>query len=81
MSPIGSFTDPEYAQVGPTETKARKTHDVVVAKVSFDSMTRTIIDGRTSGLLQTDRGPSRLEKSWAATSLASARWRSPRWRR
>ena len=49
VSPIGSFTDPEYAQVGPTETKARKTHDVVVARVSFDSMTRTIIDGRTSG--------------------------------
>jgi pyruvate/2-oxoglutarate dehydrogenase complex dihydrolipoamide dehydrogenase (E3) component len=49
VSPIGSFTDPEYAQVGPTETKARKTHDVVVARVSFDSMTRTIIDGRTTG--------------------------------
>ena len=31
VSPIGSFTDPEYAQVGLTEAKARETHDVVTA--------------------------------------------------
>ena len=49
MSPIGSFTDPEYAQVGLTEAKARETHDVVTAVVRFDSTTRTIIDGRTAG--------------------------------
>jgi dihydrolipoamide dehydrogenase len=49
VSPIGSFTDPEYAQVGVTETKAREQHDVVVAVVRFDSTTRTIIDGRTTG--------------------------------
>jgi pyruvate/2-oxoglutarate dehydrogenase complex dihydrolipoamide dehydrogenase (E3) component len=49
VSPIGSFTDPEYAQVGLTEAKARETHDVVVAVVRFDSTTRTIIDGRTAG--------------------------------
>jgi len=48
-SPIGSFTDPEYAQVGLTETKARETHDVVTVVVRFDSTTRTIIDGRTTG--------------------------------
>jgi len=48
-APIGSFTDPEYAQVGLTETKARAIHDVVVASVRFDSTTRTIIDGRTNG--------------------------------
>src|SRR6266403_715548 len=29
VSPVGSFTDPEYAQVGLTEAKARETHDVV----------------------------------------------------
>ena len=29
VSPIGSFTDPEYAQVGLTEAKARESHDVV----------------------------------------------------
>jgi pyruvate/2-oxoglutarate dehydrogenase complex dihydrolipoamide dehydrogenase (E3) component len=49
VSPIGSFTDPEYAQVGLTEAKARETHDVVTAVVHFDSTTRTIIDGRTVG--------------------------------
>ena len=48
-APIGSFTDPEYAQVGLTETQARAAGDVVVAKVCLDSTTRTIIDGRTSG--------------------------------
>ena len=49
VAPIGSFTDPEYAQVGLTEAKARAMHDVVVAKLCFDSTTRTIIDGRTNG--------------------------------
>jgi dihydrolipoamide dehydrogenase len=48
-TPIGSFTDPEYAQVGLTEAKARETHDVVIAIVKFDSTTRTIIDGRKAG--------------------------------
>ena len=41
--------DPEYAQVGRTEAKARETHDAVVAVVRFDETTRTIIDGRTAG--------------------------------
>ncbi len=49
VSPIGSFTDPEYAQVGMTEVKARETRDVVTAVVRFDATTRTIIDGRTVG--------------------------------
>jgi pyruvate/2-oxoglutarate dehydrogenase complex dihydrolipoamide dehydrogenase (E3) component len=49
VAPLGSFTDPEYAQVGLTETQARETHDVVVETVRFDSTTRTIIDGRTFG--------------------------------
>ena len=49
VSPIGSFTEPEYAQVGLTEAQARETHDVVVAVVRFDETTRTIIDGRTTG--------------------------------
>jgi dihydrolipoamide dehydrogenase len=48
-APIGSFTDPEYAQVGLTETRARANSEVVVAKICFDSTTRTIIDGRTNG--------------------------------
>jgi pyruvate/2-oxoglutarate dehydrogenase complex dihydrolipoamide dehydrogenase (E3) component len=48
-SPIGSFTEPEYAQVGLTEAKAREAHDIVVVVVRFDETARTIIDGRTVG--------------------------------
>src|SRR5262245_49338208 len=48
-APIGSFTDPEYAQVGLTESKARAGRDVVVAVARFDAAVRTIIDGRTTG--------------------------------
>ena len=62
VTPIGSFTDPEYAQVGLTEAKAREAHDVVTAVVRFDSTTRTIIDGRTVGFckLIVDRATSRV---------------------
>jgi dihydrolipoamide dehydrogenase len=49
VNPSGSFTDPEYAQVGLTEAKAREAHDIETAVVRFDSTTRTIIDGRTMG--------------------------------
>src|SRR5262249_30524759 len=35
-APIGSFTDPEYAQVGLTERQAREAGEVVVARISFD---------------------------------------------
>ena len=48
-APIGSFTDPEYAQVGLTEARARESHDILTAVVNFNSTTRTIIDGRTRG--------------------------------
>ena len=49
VTPIGSFSEPEYAQVGLTEAKARKTNDIVTAILNFDSTTRTIIDGRKFG--------------------------------
>ena len=49
VSPVGSFTDPEYAQVGLSEVQARQAHDVVTAIVRFNSTTRTIVDGRTLG--------------------------------
>ena len=49
VSPIGSFTDPEYAQVGLTEAKSREGHDVETAILRFDSTTRTIIDGHKVG--------------------------------
>jgi pyruvate/2-oxoglutarate dehydrogenase complex dihydrolipoamide dehydrogenase (E3) component len=62
VSPIGSFRDPEYAQVGLTEAKARETHDVVTAVVRFDTTTRTIIDGRKIGFckLIADRKTCRI---------------------
>jgi pyruvate/2-oxoglutarate dehydrogenase complex dihydrolipoamide dehydrogenase (E3) component len=49
VSPIGSFTDPEYASVGLTEENARRGHDVVVGIERLDSLPRAIIDGRTTG--------------------------------
>ena len=58
VNPIGSFTDPEYAQVGLTEAKARETHDVLVSKTPFEEAIRPTIDGRTTGFckLIVDRG-------------------------
>jgi dihydrolipoamide dehydrogenase len=50
VAPMGSFTDPEYAQVGLSEAAARQAHDVEVASVRFDCATRPIIDGRKAGL-------------------------------
>src|SRR5260370_24803422 len=62
VSPAGSFTEPEYASVGPTEKKARETYDVVTAIVHFNSTTRTIIDGRKFGFckLIADRKTSKI---------------------
>jgi pyruvate/2-oxoglutarate dehydrogenase complex dihydrolipoamide dehydrogenase (E3) component len=49
VSPIGSFTDPEYARVGPTEPEARRDHEIMVGRASFAATTRPIIDGRPDG--------------------------------
>lgn len=49
VSPTGSFTDPEYAQVGLTEAEARKTHEVLTTVARGNSVARMIIDGRTTG--------------------------------
>ena len=49
VSPVGSFTDPEYASVGLTEAAARQAHQTAVATVRFDSLPRPIIDGRRAG--------------------------------
>ncbi len=48
-APVGSFTDPEYAQVGLTEARARERHRIATGRIDFDSTARTIIDGRTGG--------------------------------
>lgn len=62
VNPIGSFTDPEYAQVGVTESQARAEFDVFAATIHFDTTTRTIIDGRTFGFCKmiVDRATHRL---------------------
>jgi len=62
VTPIGSFTDPEYGQVGLTEAQARARYDVLATRVRFDGTTRTIIDGRTFGFckLVVDRGTRRI---------------------
>ena len=50
VCPVGSFTDPEYAQVGLTETNARAKHaEVVVSRVPYDELPRPVIDGRPFG--------------------------------
>ncbi|WP_051320971.1 dihydrolipoyl dehydrogenase family protein [Rhizobium mesoamericanum] len=60
--PTGSFTEPEYAQVGLTEARAREGHEVIKAVVNFDSTTRTLIDGRKFGFckLLADRQSSKI---------------------
>jgi pyruvate/2-oxoglutarate dehydrogenase complex dihydrolipoamide dehydrogenase (E3) component len=62
ISPIGSFTDPEYAQVGLGEAKARADHDVEVVNVDYAATTRPIIDGRAVGFckLIVDRDDHRI---------------------
>jgi pyruvate/2-oxoglutarate dehydrogenase complex dihydrolipoamide dehydrogenase (E3) component len=61
-TPMGGFTDPEYAHVGITEAEARRGHDAVVAVVRFEETVRTIIDGQTSGFckLIADRPTRRI---------------------
>ncbi len=62
VSPIGSFTEPEYAQVGLTEEKSRQAHDVVVDVIRFNETPRTIIDGQTIGFckLIADRATGKI---------------------
>jgi pyruvate/2-oxoglutarate dehydrogenase complex dihydrolipoamide dehydrogenase (E3) component len=49
VSPVGSFTNPEYASVGLTEAEGGAAGAVVVETVGFDALPRPIIDGRTTG--------------------------------
>ena len=62
INPIGSFTDPEYAQIGLSEAAARAGHDVETAVAPFDAATRGIVDGRTVGFckLIVDRADHRI---------------------
>jgi pyruvate/2-oxoglutarate dehydrogenase complex dihydrolipoamide dehydrogenase (E3) component len=61
--PVGSFTDPEYAQVGLTEANARASHDdVLVSTIRYDELPRPLIDGRPVGFckLIVGRGSHRI---------------------
>jgi pyruvate/2-oxoglutarate dehydrogenase complex dihydrolipoamide dehydrogenase (E3) component len=62
VTPSGSFTHPEYAEVGLTEAAARETHQVVTTLVPFQAAVRPIIEGRTFGFckLVADRSSFRI---------------------
>jgi pyruvate/2-oxoglutarate dehydrogenase complex dihydrolipoamide dehydrogenase (E3) component len=62
VSPLGSFTDPEYASVGMSEAGARNASEIAVAKVHFDALPRPTIDGRSTGFckLIVDRDSHRI---------------------
>lgn len=62
VTPSGSFTHPEYAEVGLTEAEARETHDIVTTLVPFAAAVRPIIEGRTFGFckLVVDRASCRI---------------------
>jgi pyruvate/2-oxoglutarate dehydrogenase complex dihydrolipoamide dehydrogenase (E3) component len=62
VSPTGSFTDPEYAQVGLGEAAARRGHQVEVALVGYETATRPLIDGCEDGCckLIVDRASHRI---------------------
>jgi pyruvate/2-oxoglutarate dehydrogenase complex dihydrolipoamide dehydrogenase (E3) component len=48
-TPVGGFTDPEYASVGMTEAEARAHHDCVVDRQDYRLLTRAVVDGRAEG--------------------------------
>lgn len=48
----GSFTYPEYAGVGLTESQARAKYDCAVAVVNFDRLDRAVIDSNTDGFFK-----------------------------
>jgi pyruvate/2-oxoglutarate dehydrogenase complex dihydrolipoamide dehydrogenase (E3) component len=47
--PSGSFTDPEYGQVGLTQPLAAHGHDVVTATADYRELLRPVADGRPDG--------------------------------
>ena len=57
VSPLGSFTDPEYASVGLSEATARETHDVVVGTEGFELDAAPDHRRSPHGVLQARRRP------------------------
>jgi pyruvate/2-oxoglutarate dehydrogenase complex dihydrolipoamide dehydrogenase (E3) component len=47
--PSGSFTDPEYASVGLTETEARQRYECAVAVVHYADLVRPVVDAHPEG--------------------------------
>src|SRR5205807_1719127 len=47
--PSGSFTDPEYASVGLTETEARQQYECAVAVVHYADLVRPVVDAHPEG--------------------------------
>jgi pyruvate/2-oxoglutarate dehydrogenase complex dihydrolipoamide dehydrogenase (E3) component len=47
--PSGSFTDPEYGQVGLTEPVAARGHDIVTGTADYRDLLRPVADGRPDG--------------------------------
>lgn len=47
--PSGSFTDPEYGQVGMTEPVAARGRDIVTATADYHDLLRPVADGRPDG--------------------------------
>lgn len=47
--PSGSFTDPEYGQVGMTEPVAARGHDIVTGIADYHDLLRPVADGRPDG--------------------------------
>ena len=81
VSPLGSFTDPEYASVGLSEATARETHDVVVGKsVSTRCRARSsTVARRICSSSWTEKGtPSSAGTSWASEPSSSPNWRRSR---
>ena len=72
------FTDPEYASAGLTEAKARETHDILTAVVTFDFDHPHDHRWAQDRFLQARLSTARPRKYWAATLLAKEQWKLPK---
>ena len=50
--PRVTYTDPELAQIGPSETEARAKGSVTIARFDFAKLDRAVTDGETEGFLK-----------------------------
>ena len=52
LVPRVTYTDPELAQIGPTEAEARAKGSVTIARFDFAKLDRAVTDGETEGFLK-----------------------------